>query len=91
MRLAVEFSSLSDVERDDLAGRLLVQAEELGLAVRLPERTRPYTVAEAAMELNVSKGSVYNMVEAERLVVVAGLAVKMVTAGSLHAVRDGLG
>ena len=89
MKVLVDFSSLTDAERDDLAARLLVQAKAEGLAVDLPERREPYTVKEAAKALNVSFKTVYNLVDAERLQVVKGLSVKMVTADSLHAVRDG--
>lgn len=89
MNVTVNFSSLTDAEQGVLAGKLLEQAEARGLAVALPERRSPYTVAEAMVELNVSRSTVYNLAHAERLRVIPGLSVKMLTADSVHALRDG--
>lgn len=89
MNVTLDFSSLTDAEQDVLAGKLLEAAEARGLAVALPERRSPYTVAEAVRELNVSTSTVYNLAKADRLRVIPGLSVKMLTAESVHALRDG--
>tara|TARA_R110000764_G_scaffold101018_3_gene186295 strand:- start:605 stop:883 length:279 start_codon:yes stop_codon:yes gene_type:complete len=91
MNVMVDFSSLSEVERDDLAARLLVQAEKSSLAVRLPERVRPYSVDEAVLELGVSDSTVRRLVEAGRLRVVAGVGRVLIVAESLHGLMQGKG
>ena len=91
MRALVDFSSLTDEEKSDLANRLLDRAMARGLVIDLPERREPYTCAEAAKALNVSVSTVHNLVKAGRLQVIAGLSVKMITAESLRAVRDARG
>lgn len=70
---------------------MLEQMKAKGLVMVRPEREEPYTCAEAVTALNVSLGTVYNLIKAVRLVVIKGLSVKMIAAHSLHAFREGRG
>ena len=88
MKVTLNLSDVSDVDMQRLAAAMLDQVLDKGLAVRLPERKVPYSLVEAEKALNVSQPTIRRMVQAGRLRRVSGLSRFLVSAESLHAVRD---
>lgn len=69
---------------DKLAEAMLVVAEKKGLAVKLPERRRPYTKAEAAAVFGLNERTIANWIEAKLLDRISGCGTVLITAESVR-------
>lgn len=75
---------LSDSQLDELAERMLVQAEEKGIAVRLPERRKPFSKCEVVEYFGVSERTIDNWVEAGLLDRIPSCSRVLITAESVR-------
>lgn len=89
MRVELSIADASDADLARLSEMMLQQAEEKGLAVKLPERRSPYSQSEAMKEANVSRSTLSLLIEAGRLKRVPSMGKVLITAESMRSFQEG--
>ena len=78
------------LEISDFPDELIQQlADKLGARLKQPERTKPYSLTEAAATLGIAKESIRLAVHAGEIPRVPGISVIRIPASVIHGMLDG--